>query len=242
MSAVVPDIAKAEIAIVELTNAYRKQNALAEVKPNPELAKAARIYAEFLAKTTIFSHTADGRQPSDRTQAAGYQHCQVAENLSLNVDSRGFQTQQIAEAAVNGWISSPGHRRNLLGPYVIDIGVGIAKVTGQDKYLSVQIFGRPQTLAYQFKVNNLSPDLVVYTHGEETHEIKPRFSVSHTVCQPAPVFFERAGSGPKARTIHARYDTANGDTFILRGVAGGGITVEVEKTLSSGISQQPTAR
>ena len=66
-----PDLPQVEIAIVEMTNAARKQHGLAEVVPEPKLTAAARGYARFLATSTKFSHTADGRHPSDRAEAVG---------------------------------------------------------------------------------------------------------------------------------------------------------------------------
>ena len=89
-----PDLPQTEIAIVEMTNAFRKASTLQEVKPNAVLAAAARAFAEYLARTGKFAHEADGREPQERTQAQGYRHCLVAENLAWNLDSRGFEKPQ----------------------------------------------------------------------------------------------------------------------------------------------------
>ena len=110
-----PDLPQTEIAIVEMTNAFRKENKLGEVKPNTALAAAARAFADYLAKTGKFAHEADGREPAARAEQ-GYRYCLVAENLALNLDSRGFETRQLARDAVEGWKDSPGHRANLLAP------------------------------------------------------------------------------------------------------------------------------
>lgn len=48
-----PDIPQVEIAIVEMTNAFRRENKLGEVKINANLSKAARDYAAYLARTNI---------------------------------------------------------------------------------------------------------------------------------------------------------------------------------------------
>ncbi len=109
-----PDLPQTEVAIVELTNAFRKASALQEVKPNPALAAAARAFAEYLARTGKFAHEADGRKPEDRAQAQGYRYCLVAENLAWNLNSRGFESAQLAREVVEGWKASPGHRENLL--------------------------------------------------------------------------------------------------------------------------------
>src|SRR5690606_21415516 len=106
-------------AIVEMTNAIRRQHKLGEVKTDPVLEKTARGYARFLAQSNLFSHTADGRQPADRAKAAGYAPCFVSENLSSNLDTRGFETRQLAHEAVQGWMNSPGHRQNMLTEHVV---------------------------------------------------------------------------------------------------------------------------
>lgn len=216
-----PDLPQVEIAIVEMTNAARKQHGLGEVAPDPGLAAAARGYARFLATSTEFSHTADGREPSDRAKAAGYQPCFVSENLSSNLDTRGFETRQLAREAVQGWLNSPGHRRNLLAEDVINIGVAVAKAPGEERYVSVQMFGRPYALAYQFRVNNASGKPVAYQFRGNAYDIKPRYSVRHTACLPGEIVFRSPGSSG----ILARYQARDGDIFVLRRTTSG---VEVE--------------
>ncbi|MEQ1710072.1 MAG: CAP domain-containing protein, partial [Hyphomicrobium sp.] len=145
MTPTLPDVPQVEVAIVELTNAFRREHKLGEVKANAALAKAARDYAAFLARSGTFSHTADGREPSARAESAGYQYCQVAENLALNLDSRGFESRALAGQAVEGWKNSPGHRKNLLAPHVVEIGVAVVRAPDKDpKFISVQVFGRPK--------------------------------------------------------------------------------------------------
>jgi len=123
-----PDLPQTEVAIVELTNAFRKAGALQQVKPNPALAAAARAFAEYLARTGKFAHEADGRKPEDRAQAQGYRYCLVAENLAWNLNSRGFESAQLAREVVEGWKASPGHRENLLLRGATDIGVAVVRV------------------------------------------------------------------------------------------------------------------
>ena len=129
MSVLTPDIPKVEMAIVEMTNAYRAKKSLAAVTVNPQLTNAARAYAQYLARTDKFSHEADGRQVSDRAKTAGYSYCSIAENLALNQDSRGFETRQLALQMVEGWLNSPGHLKNIVAPHATEIGVGVAKAS-----------------------------------------------------------------------------------------------------------------
>ena len=214
------------MAIVEMTNAIRKQHNLSRVSSDPELQKAARIYAKFLSTSTVFSHTADGREPSDRAKAAGYEHCYISENLSSNLDTRGFETRQLARQAVQGWMESPGHRKNILTEHAVDIGVGVAKAPGEERYLSVQMFGRPEKLAYQFRINNASGQTVAYEFLGRAHEVEPRYVVRHSACLPGEITFKQ----PKAANgVIGRFKARDGDIFVLRR-KDSSMTVEVTRS------------
>jgi hypothetical protein len=183
-----PDLPKSEAAIVEMTNAFRAENRLGAVKTNPTLVKAAKAFAEYLARSGKFAHEADGRQPADRTRAAGYKHCIVAENLALNQHNRGFETRDLASRAVTGWKESPSHRAAMLNPHVTEIGVGIARASDKDpKFLSVQLFGRPESLKFTFRVENRAGAPIVYGFGEKTQTVPANAWVAHTACTPGVV-------------------------------------------------------
>ena len=142
--ATLPDLPQTEIAILEMTNAFRTESKLGAVKPNAALTAAARAFAEYLARTGQFAHEADGRQPAQRAEASGYRYCLISENLAMNLDSRGFEARALAREAVEGWKNSPGHRANMLRPTVTEIGVAVARAPDRDpKFISVQVFGRP---------------------------------------------------------------------------------------------------
>jgi hypothetical protein len=212
-----PDLPAVEIAIVEKTNVFRRESRLGELRRDPRLDRAARAFALYMARTRTFSHTADGRRPADRISAAGYRYCQVAENLALNVDSRGFAARQLAEQAMTGWKNSPGHRRNMLLGDVTEIGVGVAKAAGEHRYLSVQLFGRPESLKFDFKIRNEAGLPVTYAFGGQKHSLPPRMIVTHTACSPGMLQFPDAralGAPPPAK---AQFPTKQGDAFhILR--------------------------
>ncbi len=227
MAALTPDVPSVELAIVELTNAFRVEQKLAPVKPNAKLTAAARAYAEFLARSNLFSHTADGRQHSDRVKSAGYEYCETSENLALNLDSRGFETRQLASDAVEGWKRSPGHRKNLVSPHVTEIGVGVAKARDQEKYLSVQLFGRPEILKYTFNIQNDVRYPVTYKFGTETHVIKPGIVDTHTACQPASIVFEQARSMISGKALKSTYAARHGDTYKITGSTAGNVVIEV---------------
>jgi hypothetical protein len=220
--ATLPDLSQTEITIVEMTNAFRKERRLSEVKPNAALMAAARALAHYLAKTGTFAHDADGRSPPERAEAEGYHYCLVSENLAMNLDSRGFTSRALARQAVEGWKNSPGHRDNLLQPTITETGVAVARAPGLDpKFLSVQMFGRSETFKVEFRIENQAPAPIRYTLGEETHTLPLRGIVTHTSCDPHQFTFDQAG-GPQ------RFEPHNGDRFVVR-ARGEAIVVGVER-------------
>ncbi|MCV0369485.1 CAP domain-containing protein [Filomicrobium sp.] len=227
MTPVAPDVPAVEVQIIEMTNAYRAKNSLGAVHRNAALDKAARAYAEYLSRTNTFAHDADGRQPSARAEAAGYTYCQIAENLAMALDSRGFTTSALANQAVEGWIKSPSHRKNLLAPYVKEIGVAVTRVPDKHpKYVSVQLFGRPTSEMYAFRISNRARQSVDYTFGGETHEIGPGYSVQHKTCEPGVIAFDIAGKS--AGKVQSRYTAADGQSYRLSQDRSGQIRIEIE--------------
>ena len=221
-----PDLPQTEIVIVEMTNGFRKENRLADVKPNAALAAAARAYAQYLASTGKFAHQADGRGPDARATEKGYRFCVIAENLASNLDSRGFETRQLAQQVVEGWKNSPGHRANLVSPDVTEIGVGVARAPDKDpKFISVQLFGRPLGNAVEFRIENRSGVEVRYTLGSEAHTVAPRTVVTHTSsgCEPTPLAFENADSTAR------QFEPRNGDLYVASPASGRTVTIELQK-------------
>ena len=77
MPAILPDITATEALVIAYTNQARQREKLGVVHQDKALAIAARTFAQYLAKTETFSHTADGRQPAMRASAAGYKYCRI---------------------------------------------------------------------------------------------------------------------------------------------------------------------
>ena len=221
-----PDLPQVEIAITEMTNAFRRQNRLSALKRNRTLDQAARAFAGYLARTGKFSHTADGRQPADRTARVGYKHCYISENLALNIDSRGFAARQLARGAIDGWKKSPSHRRAMIDPIVTEIGVGVVKAAGEHRYLSVQLFGRPKALQYRFTIRNKAARRVGYSHTGQDHELPPRTQVQYTQCKPAKLRFERIIKAKRRANAIAEFAPRDGDLFVIRTDRPGNLIVE----------------
>jgi len=222
---VTPDLPQVETTIVRLANDFRRSEDRRALRRNRVLDAIARSYARYLARTGKFSHTADGRQPAERADRGGYAYCQFAENLALNGDSRGFRTRQLARDAMTGWKNSPGHRANLLRPYVTETGVGVAKAPDKQTYISVQLFGRPSELRFSFRVKNLSNATVDYAYRDDAHEISPRVIATHEVCRPGAVAFTFGAGSSQANSRKVSFSVTDGDVFTIRRGNGGRLVV-----------------
>jgi hypothetical protein len=224
---ITPDLPKTEAAVIEMTNAFRRENSLGVVKKEAKLEKAARDYAGFLAAAPIFSHEADGRRPRDRIEAAGYAACHTAENLAWMLDSRGFETRNLAFKLVEGWKTSPPHRENMMLQHVTEIGVAVAKVRDAEKYMAVQLFARPQSLQFAFSIENRSGRTVPYKVGKQKVELKADTMVRHTVCDPVTIELQLGARGGSGKSATARYEARDGQVYRLTRAKSGEISIEV---------------
>lgn len=246
MTPATPDLPVVETEIIEMTNALRAEERLQPVARNEKLDRAARDYARLLALENKFAHDADGRGPEDRASSAGYNYCQIAENLALHLNSRGFTSTGLAELAMDGWINSPGHRRNLLAPHVTEIGIAVVRAPDRHpKFISVQLLGRPQSEAYSFQISNASKAEVTYELSGETHTVKPGFAIRHSECLPAAVSFVSATQSGRKRRIDSKYETADGQVYVVEGPSLADIAINMEKKRALSWSKlrqrQPTA-
>ena len=101
-------------------NASRRANGEAPLRFNRRLSRAAMSHACDMLVNDFFDHRgSDGSTSQHRVQATGYRDCIVAENLAWGYP----QSSQI----INGWMNSPGHRRNMLHPRIEEYGIGITQ-------------------------------------------------------------------------------------------------------------------
>lgn len=111
--------------VVSETNLERSRHGLPALRMDAALTAAARIRAREIARK--FSHTRpDGTRWKTVSDAA------YAENIA-----RG---QKTPDKAVAAWMTSDGHRRNILRKSYGSIGVACVRVNGI--YHWVQLFGR----------------------------------------------------------------------------------------------------
>lgn len=110
--------------VLRLTNESRAKHGLAPLAAHSSLDKAAAGHSVEMLTLGYFSHTSPtpGRQqPWDRVAQAGANPMMVSENI---FQASGHNPQNVAQLAVDSWLQSPGHRRNMLDPNATHIGIG----------------------------------------------------------------------------------------------------------------------
>jgi len=117
-----------ERAIFQYTNEVRKKNGVPPLTWDNTLRDVARAHSADMLVRNYFAHdTPEGRSPHQRIQAACRSPLAASgENIWMRTGYHPGDTKSLAAAIVNNWMSSPGHRKNLLYPDYTDIGVGVA--------------------------------------------------------------------------------------------------------------------
>ncbi|WP_369243815.1 CAP domain-containing protein [Streptomyces sp. R41] len=106
--------------VVALVNSERSKAGCSPVTLNAKLSKAAQDHSADMARHKNMSHTgSDGSDPGERITRAGYAWSAYGENVAY-----GYSTPEQVMAA---WMSSPGHKHNILTCDFKEIGVGLAQ-------------------------------------------------------------------------------------------------------------------
>ncbi|MFI8828708.1 CAP domain-containing protein [Streptomyces sp. NPDC053431] len=104
--------------VVSLANAERRKAGCAPLRSDARLRAAAQGHADDMAARVSYAHVGrDGRDAGDRISAAGYRWSSWGENIHRGPDSPA--------QAVEDWMNSSGHRKNILNCAFEDIGVGV---------------------------------------------------------------------------------------------------------------------
>jgi uncharacterized protein YkwD len=113
-------VAESEAELLRLLNHDRQQAGLAALVLDGRLAKIARAHCEEMArKRSVFHHSPTTGTPEDRVHRAKIKGSLIAENLAQ------APTEEEAERSL---LDSPGHRRNILDPQLLKVGIGVAAI------------------------------------------------------------------------------------------------------------------
>jgi uncharacterized protein YkwD len=114
-------------AVLCLHNRERARYGLALLRENPDLRSAAARHSTHMVDAHFFNHvTPSGRTMIDRVRRSGYLRrvhgsWSVGENIAW-ASGRLSTADEITDV----WMSSPGHRANILRAKFREIGIGIS--------------------------------------------------------------------------------------------------------------------
>jgi len=132
----IPVMLPEEQHIVDATNAARTTHGLPPLEVDIKLCTAAGEHARNMASRRRLLHELPipgARTLTERVASVQYQWSSLGENIAWNYP---------VEEVVQGWMSSAGHRRNILGKYT-HIGVAFA-LADDGTYYYCQVFATPR--------------------------------------------------------------------------------------------------
>jgi uncharacterized protein YkwD len=135
-------------AVLCLVNRERASHGEGALQPNGQLEQAAQSHTESMASRGYFEHDGpSGDTPLGRVRAAGYiSSARVGYEIAENI-GWGSLWEGSPRAIVAAWMSSAGHRANILDPHFRDTAIGVsphlpsAFAHGQSGGIYTQDFG-----------------------------------------------------------------------------------------------------
>lgn len=122
--------------VIRLTNNRRENHGCNPVRARKALTKAAQKHSNKMRNRGRLSHRLPGEPGlKRRITREGYRPVAWGENIAF-----GYPTPQ---AVVQGWMSSSGHRANILNCQYKHIGIGIAR-NGAGHIYWTQVFAKPR--------------------------------------------------------------------------------------------------
>jgi len=138
-----PALADEAGQVLAAVNQQRAKAGCAALVANPRLEAAAQVQARAMAEKNFFGHGGKGGF-AGRIKAQGYRYSLAAENIAAG--------QKTAAGAVQAWMDSSGHRKNMLNCKLRETGIAMvyqaddAPLQGSKhpmNYYWVQVFGSP---------------------------------------------------------------------------------------------------
>ena len=135
--------AEAEQLIILLVNAERQQFGLTALSEDALLTSLAREHSISMVVNNFFSHD---RYPEERSFSYGQPPGTIrGENIAKMptrqvIPGPYLSLQEICEWTVSCWMSSSGHRANILEPRYTETGVGVSFSEGGDYLYITQMF------------------------------------------------------------------------------------------------------
>jgi uncharacterized protein YkwD len=132
------DLTAWEARLLSTVNRIRVDHGLPPQEMSPSLSRLARRHSQDMAQRDYFAHISpEGADLSARIQGSNLAFLRLAENIGRN---RGQEDP--VQKAVDGWMNSANHRKNLLDRELTQCGVGIA-VDDVGMFYFTQVFLQP---------------------------------------------------------------------------------------------------
>lgn len=123
-----------ERSIHEQVNKYRQSQKLPPLTLNAAITQQSRLHSQAMANGKVpFSH--QGFEQRVNAIAKSVSYSSAGENVAFNKGYKDPATQ-----AVQGWLKSPGHLKNIRGNFNLT-GIGVAQ-NSKGEYYFTQIFIR----------------------------------------------------------------------------------------------------
>ena len=119
-------------------NAERFSRGLPLLVQDTALDVIALAHSHDMVAREYFSHTSpDGTTFQERVTASGYAHAGIAENIGVATT---------VQSIIPSWMSSPGHKANILNADYTRVGTGIAQgiYQGQSVVFVTAVFAVPR--------------------------------------------------------------------------------------------------
>jgi uncharacterized protein YkwD len=119
---------KVEDLVFEMTNQARRAKGLPPFIQDAELTQAARAFSDDMLVRRFCDHTTPDGVSFDERISDRYRHRVrlMGENIWYASGYNVAKIQQVAKEIVDDWMSSPGHRENILDPKFTHLGVGVS--------------------------------------------------------------------------------------------------------------------
>jgi uncharacterized protein YkwD len=120
------DLTSAEKRVLDLHNEARAKRGLKALCVHPALMKAARYHSQDMLDRDYSSHTSpDGETVKERLERfgytfSGYSYYKYGENIT-----RSYDFSSGPDNCFNWWMSSSGHKSNILSKDFRNIGIGV---------------------------------------------------------------------------------------------------------------------
>jgi uncharacterized protein YkwD len=124
----VKHLPKVEDLVFEMTNQARRAQGLPPFIQDAELTQVARAFSDDMLVRRFFDHTTPDGVSFDERLADRYRHRVrlMGENIWYASGYNIGKIRQVAQEIVDDWMSSPGHRENILDPRFTHLGVGVS--------------------------------------------------------------------------------------------------------------------